>query len=367
MQSVTELAGKIQRERIQSIQILRAFAACAVVVFHATILVKDKTRSFNYIWSNGSAGVDLFFVISGFIILSSGVTFSRDKEGALKFLELRLVRLIPLYWLVTTVKLTLTFLAPKQSLINGVPTLWNVISSYLFIPSYNNSGRILPVVNVGWSLSFELLFYILFTICLLRNYSPLRFVGSALLMLAGLSLFRNESWPAFTSLADPFLIEFLLGMWIAKAYYSGLFKRIPLAFSCTLAAMGLLSLALSAAPDPWSRTLIWGGAAAISLIGALGLERFCVGQMVAMLVLIGEASYSLYLTHGFILPAVGFAASLAHFEGVTLSVFIIIGSLISSAIAAVFVFRFVEKPAMSFFRRQLHLRAKNHVPHPVAN
>jgi peptidoglycan/LPS O-acetylase OafA/YrhL len=89
--------------------------------------------------------------------------------------------------------------------------------------------------------------------------------------------------------------------------------------------------------------------------------------MVAMLVLIGEASYSLYLTHGFILPAVGFAASLAHFEGVTLSVFIIIGSLISSAIAAVFVFRFVEKPAMSFFRRQLHLRAKNHVPHPVAN
>jgi peptidoglycan/LPS O-acetylase OafA/YrhL len=125
-------------------------------------------------WENGAAGVDIFFIISGFVMVISSRRFV-DRAGTwLIFLRHRAVRIVPLYWLLTTVKIIAVAILGGVVLRTGLGFNF-VTGSYLFLPVTDSAGHFRPVLPVGWTLTYEFLFYLLFAAALLFPawaYSP---------------------------------------------------------------------------------------------------------------------------------------------------------------------------------------------------
>jgi len=187
--------------QIQSIQALRAIAALFVVGFHSTVLWHDKFNQNVTPWKNGNSGVDLFFVISGFIMVLSSRKLLGRADAWRRFMTLRLVRIVPLYWLATAAKLAAITALPALALHTN-PTAWNTVASFLFVPSRDAIGVIRPVIDVGWTLSYEMLFYIVFAAALFLFVEPLLIVAPAMLVLALMSFVRTTDALAIDTLAS---------------------------------------------------------------------------------------------------------------------------------------------------------------------
>lgn len=343
--------------QIQSVQALRAVAALAVVAFHSTVLWHDKASGAPVRpWENGNAGVDLFFVISGFIMVLSSRSLAGRKDGWSRFLVLRLIRVVPLYWLATAAKYAATTAAPGLSL-HTQPTAWNTIASFLFIPAYNAAGVMVPLLPVGWTLSFEMLFYAVFTMALFLAVDPVAFVAPVMLLLAAASGVVPADWPAFTSLANPLVLEFALGMLVARAFSSRTLGAVPAWLALPAGLAGLLCLGLVPTEGGWQRFGIWGMAAGVTLMACLALEPLLARIMPRLLVRLGEASYSLYLTHGFFLPVLGVVVFRLGLPRGATGVVLVASCLVASSAAALLVYRFVELPLTMALRRLFgHLR-----------
>jgi exopolysaccharide production protein ExoZ len=150
---------------IYNIQILRAIAAYLVVFHHIQSHFVDN-HSVAAVSNIGIIGVDIFFVISGFIMI---LTTSGEARSPLSFWRDRLVRIVPLYWLATfsLVGLSLIGLAPTG--LHGWD-LQDLLASLLFIPEVRADGAGMPILFVGWTLNYEMFFYLLFGLALLlRN------------------------------------------------------------------------------------------------------------------------------------------------------------------------------------------------------
>ena len=331
-------------QQIRTVQALRAIAALFVVIYHSTILSRDRTSLAQaYVWENGNSGVDLFFVISGFIMVLSSRQLRRQAEGWSKFIRLRLIRIVPLYWLVTAAKLALVTIMPAVALhtrTNG----WNAAASFLFLPSHDAAGNIIPVLAIAWTLSFEMLFYVAFAAALFLSLSPLLVVTPAMAALAALSLARQGSWPAIATLADPIVLEFVLGMAIGSLFMARDARQVHSPTAVLVGVLGLAALALLPTHDRWERVLTWGVAAAATLWAALAIEPQAGHAVPKPLVAIGEASYSLYLTHGFVLPMVGAVIVAAHLPPLATSVVLIPACVIASTTVSLLVHRHVEMP-----------------------
>jgi exopolysaccharide production protein ExoZ len=262
-------------QKFRSIQALRALAACAVAFLHCYQVVGAPTGIEGY----GAFGVDLFFVISGFIMAQVA-----GRRTAGEFLRDRLWRIYPMWWIALLPWLILLPRGVEE--IGTSLSLWPIIHGEHFV----------PILQVGWTLSFELLFYAAVTLAILsRLWIPLLAFGA---LMVG-ALFTHSALLHF--LGNPIALEFLLGVIVA---------RLPRRM--TYAAMGLAGMALLAftAPttgsaretlaDPWfalARVGQWGIPAAMILWGALSLEPVFASARFDALVLAGDASYSIYLVH----------------------------------------------------------------------
>ena len=301
--------------KLRSVQVLRGVAACAVVVFH--IFKAEGRPEAGHI---GTGGVDLFFVISGFIM----ATVAADKRpGA--FLTDRAWRILPLWFIA---------LAPWFFIqTNGLPS---ILAGLTFWPIYDNQF-VLPPLGVGWTLSFEFLFYFGFALALAtRTFVPI----AAFAVACAAAFLTNIATLDFVG--SPLTLEFLMGVGIA---------RMPRTekFGLPLIATGICGLI--AAPTFvyfWSteyyaallRSLLLGVPAALIVYGALSLDRKFNHPAWGGAVLIGNASYSIYLLHLLVIKFVpGFVA-------LPLS---IVGGILS--------FRLIEQPIIRC-RRSLLYRPK---------
>ena len=149
------------------IQGLRAFAALSVVLGHSLNSIERGSGVPPLLLQHfqGAIGVDVFFVISGFVMTISSSRLLRKQHPSRIFLWRRLLRVAPLYWLVTATKLLLIAALPRL-LASYRVSLWNGIASFLFVPSLNPKGLIRPVITLGWTLNFEMAFYLLFAFAL---------------------------------------------------------------------------------------------------------------------------------------------------------------------------------------------------------
>lgn len=180
------------KDSLHSLQSLRSIAAIMVVAFHSYVHLDARgiIAGIPAIVDAGRAGVDIFFVISGFIMVYiSQDNFGRPGAPA-DFLIRRIIRVLPVYWLYTFLIASILFVAPHLFSQGKSFDLNHLMASLLFIPWENSIGDIKPVLNVGWTLNFEMYFYCLFAITLLlgkRYLLPLLSIVMLCGSLAGLS------------------------------------------------------------------------------------------------------------------------------------------------------------------------------------
>jgi peptidoglycan/LPS O-acetylase OafA/YrhL len=348
MGRVTEQIAGPKRNYL-CVQALRAVAAALVVVHHSITMWMDWVmhRPGGPHWTNGAGGVDIFFVISGFVMTISlpGLAGKPNKAGV--FLWRRFTRIVPLYWAAITLRIVQIKLRPTEAL-NSVLTPWRCLASYLFIPTKNGAGQMFPVVVVGWTLNYEVFFYLLFACALALNVSPLAFLTPCLTALALVGTLRSPGWPDFTVLASSIVIEFLYGVILAHLATR---RKLPgNAWGMLLLAGGFVTLMLM--PEGHAPGfLAWGLPAAAVVTGAVALEDALGGRLPKWMLEAGEASYALYLSHTFILPFLGNAMRRLHMMGgPALAVSIVMGLGISF-VAGVLVHRYVEKPLMNLFKK----------------
>jgi exopolysaccharide production protein ExoZ len=347
------------------IQVLRAFAAYIVIVCHSTNLWATDvgTAPRPAYWPNGAAGVDIFFVISGFVMAVSTLGKGEGWPVARSFMERRLIRIMPMYWLVTFLtlgKMLASAMKPELGL-NHSHTAYSpmfIITSLLLIPAHNSSGGISPVVEPGWTLSFEMLFYILLAAALGFRKNAVKFIAGILIVLSIIGLFYNYSWPAFTRLCNPILLEFLAGLILGRAVLGGFKIKAIYCLPVGLASLvALLFLPISDSLNP-ARILGFGiPAFLIVLTAVMAEEEF--GKYVPLWALfIGDASYSLYLLHTIVNSAVGKFLIRVHIppQGVLLQrfeVITVLACLLVTSCVAFVVYRFVERPMTEMLRQWL--------------
>ncbi len=339
------------------IQALRAVAALMVAVHHAqhdAIVVAARAGgAFAYSgilpWM---AGVDIFFIVSGFIMVHASAGLFDRPGGARLFLGRRLARIVPLYWAATTLFAIVGLILPG-ALNSGTPGLAQIIGSYLFWPMVSTVGLVQPVYSLGWTLNYEMLFYGLFALGLLL---PGR-LGLALvtLLLAGLVATEELAGPLplpFGFWGQPIVLEFAAGMGIALLRRAGL--RLALPWRCLLAGLGVAMLASAGDAEAavvWSSVLPRGAAAALLVLAAsCGEGRTSPPSApIRSLAVLGDASYALYLVHPFVIRGL---REVAVRLGLGQPLLFIMVALAGATAAALVVHRLFEKPATTWLRRR---------------
>ncbi len=293
------------RNQLQGIQALRGLAALAVVVHHALEHSNGAARPFSPDWLTtvGAAGVDLFFIISGFIMVWTTFPQGRSPLRPATFLYRRIARIYPLYWLTCTAMLALVALGFLRS--HSFSSEDIARSLILFPPA--------PLVGVAWTLVFEMWFYILFTVLLVAGSKRVVIIGLPVLLLSTATLAGLlPAGPERDFLQSPLPIEFCYGLGLA-AIARGLIERpLPRIPATVLALTALACLGLAARfvphettahlPAP-ARVLAWG-LPSLVLVG-LSLSWRATGWFGAAVAKLGDASYALYLSHVFVMIGYG--------------------------------------------------------------
>jgi exopolysaccharide production protein ExoZ len=290
-------------KRIDSLQFLRAFAAISVMIFHGTFMLAEQLK-FNFLnkfFVGGYSGVDIFFVISGFIILH---TSKRENFSVTKFLKKRFIRIYPIYWVVTILLLLAYYFAPSpDQSFKANPGV--MLGSFLLFPQERY------IVGVAWTLTYEVIFYIVFAL----SYSVSKkclFITLAIWCVIILSTYflnitvENQ---VIQNFFNPIILEFAFGCLIAHLYAK--YKRVSVWYSIVLIGVVLFFTSwlvyfdakqydATAFTSYISRVYLFGVPAMVAIFGLLYFKRSLPSSFVHL----GNASYSLYLIHGTVISII---------------------------------------------------------------
>lgn len=335
-----------------------------VVLFHAAQIWRDMTghAGMTAIWDRGWAGVDLFFVISGFVMVWVAAERSSGVASAGRFLFDRATRIYPLWWVFCAL-MALYFLitygqpaAPDRYTGNGA--ILAFVQSIALWPTGD-----LPVLTVGWTLTFELAFYALFALLLLL---PSRWRMPALLVWgAGLAAIwvTNANPPALPDswvgiLANPLCLEFVFGACVAWVIRHVRLSRTVGVICLYVGGMAFVGVmisgeALGGLPDIRSRILSFGLSAAILVMGVVVVEKHGGLNVPPSLRALGDASYTLYLSHLLVLLALKRIVEpfgLFNHDSVAAMMSFMAFGLIVSVIASIIGYKLLERPLLRLSR-----------------
>ncbi len=299
-------SGRSSQNLLPGIQGLRALAALAVAFLHiahdAITNGGDPTGALRHItdFMPWEAGVDVFFVISGFVIVHASAALFAQPGGAMKFLESRLTRIVPLYWMMTTAFLAIAFVgsgAVHGDL--GGPAY--LAASYLFIPWARPDGMVQPALGLGWTLNYEMFFYLVFAV-FLRLKRERAVITAAGLICAFVACGQFYGFPnlQLASWSNPIILEFVAGMGIALCRAKNV--RLPGAARLALFLLGLAALHFAVAAPVAARALAYGiPAAALVAAAALNPAPVALTRLQSIFIRLGDASYAMYLVHPFVM------------------------------------------------------------------
>lgn len=295
--------------RLHSLQALRGLAVLAVLLFHM-IAVEQKYSEGEALLSSDTPwlqlGVDLFFVISGFVmVLVTRNRFQQPKELG-RFLFHRIARIYPNYWFYFL--LTLLVLLAQPHLVNSSHGSSNIWLSFLLIPNEQ-----VQLVMVAWSLIFELWFYLVFSAFLFfrEKLLPVLLTCWAAVLITFNILFDLETFSPVTKIVlHPYALEFILGSAAGLIFFSRHASRIPIIPICALASFAAIALPWFFSPQVSGtpgvvRMLLCGGSFSLLLLALTLLENRQDWTPPPVLSAIGDMSYTVYLSHILVLGVIG--------------------------------------------------------------
>ena len=348
--------------KLLGVQYLRGVAALMVVYFHLLGQIPAYTHflDFHTILDSRSlgTGVHIFFVISGFIMMATTQRIlPRD------FVTRRLIRIIPLYWLLTAALIGLYNLHYFQHT-RVTPQL--ILKSLLFIPYLSSSGRVEPLLIPGWTLNVEMFFYATFAVALWVSRAQRLLITTfcfIALVFAGLALSDPADSPILWLITRAWMLDFCTGMLIGHVYLQ---KSLNLpTWLCGVLVFGGFGLLLS--------TWLESDESALSVLPAtfilLGVVAYEVREGIALRripLLLGEASYSIYLSHTFVLGFVSVIwkrAGLMTADGLHAATFAIV-SFTAAIGCSLLVYWWVEMPLLQGLSRRQEV---TRIRHPAAD
>jgi exopolysaccharide production protein ExoZ len=344
---------------ILSVVYLRAICAVFIVLFHAAgrdDITGSGNSKIEQVFSLGASRVDIFFVISGFVLFIA--TASRGGEAPGAFLIRRIMRIAPLYWLFTLV-LAFAALGWPKLFPNLNPTAQDIALSLFFIPHFSASkpDKIWPILVQGWALTYEVIFYLVFAVALFArraNWLPIiamLFVGA---VLTGL-LVQPTSAVGIT-VTDPVLLEFLGGAAFGQLWLKG--WRLSRLASWTLFGLALTGLVLGTWAAqiwvPW-RAAFLGVPALMIVMGCVMLDADRPWRKRPWLQEIGQASYSIYLIHGIVISVVAKAFQLTKLADGSVASGLLFVAICGGAatLAGIASWRMIEKPLADWVKAAL--------------
>jgi peptidoglycan/LPS O-acetylase OafA/YrhL len=290
----------------EGVQALRFFAAFLVLINHSTFYASERLLPGVGFWQQGATGVNIFFVISGFVMVVSTITLRGRTDGWRIFALHRISRIVPLYWAATSFKLAVFILLPS-AILHSQFDIFHIVSSYFFIPTVNADGEFKPFLAVGWTLYFEMFFYGLFALALYLRCNLYFFLGTVLLVFASLSMYRTQAVAA-TMFFDAIVLQFFFGMLVARtSLQADALKKVTVRFPIVPALLSLVGTALLLAPfevPGLAEAFRTGVPATMIVLGVVLLEPHLKGRLPKSLLLLGDASYAIYLFHPLIAPAI---------------------------------------------------------------
>ena len=288
---------------ILSIQYLRGIAALLVVLSHiAWKNIQAGGDTMHWWHEAGQFGVDIFFIISGFIMVYITQNMHQKPHGVRTFIKKRFIRIVPLYWFYTIIALTIFIVMPER--VNSAGGDTQIFKSLFLLPLASSENYL---VGVGWTLHYEFIFYILFAFGLLLTRALGNIaVGSVILFSVYYASFismEGMSYIAHSFLNDIF-IEFALGMLLFHIINN--LKRFHISLSFLSIGIGLLQFYYLHTGGSFTgiHHIDTGMSAFLICFGVISLEYFLVKKEIKLLTKLGDASYSLYLLHPFVLVAV---------------------------------------------------------------
>jgi len=351
-----------QQKNLQLIQMLRGVASILVVLYHITVNCFEITgQTFLFgIFNFGGSGVDIFFVLSGFIIAYANVNILAKPAATGTFLKRRFVRIFPIYWIIITCFLLLQLLLPSFYNTTFDTGFNNIVQTYLLLPGH------VMLNGVSWSLTNELFFYLLFTLAILIPGKKISFwlMVSYFTLLIVLALTNQPAMNrnAYTEiLVFPMNIEFFLGVFIVL-----LVNHIPKNQSYPILIAGILlfvggaflnnndvAVVSSSSNPALNRVLLFGIPSFLVILGLVKMELSRTVKMHNLFLKLGDASYSIYLIH---LPiVVAFFKLLVKFN-ITNSVVLYLLTfflLIMVCAGGIYIYQYVEKPLIKTLNKLL--------------
>jgi peptidoglycan/LPS O-acetylase OafA/YrhL len=347
------------RNTVKSIQLLRAVAALSVVYVHCT------TAGDYQFPSTGAFGVDIFFVISGFIIAYMG---SRNTD---RFLIKRIIRIWPLY-ILGTVAMTLTVLLFPHLVHSTTVSVTGFITSVLFIPYQGNRG--FPILGQGWTLNFEMFFYLLMALCVMliknKKYNAIVCAGALVVFLIVINLINHDIY-ILSRYQNGLFPEFIYGIilyYVYERYGKQPLKTNNFVRIAALLLLAILSYAYMVFGDIYqfnisgNRNINWGIPSLLLVASLLFLEQHIRdSKLVKWGMELGEASYAMYLFHYHIVTLFSrlvFPRIFGNSKGFAMELLKLIIAICATVFFSVLIYEFIDKPIQKFLRGILR-KSKN--------
>lgn len=325
---------------LNNLQILRAFAALNVVLFHIIAIAAEQgfaIPSLEFLRGWGANGVDIFFVLSGFIMVY--IAEMRPRKP-LSFLHSRAIRIVPIYWILTLVGVAAILLSGdfRGDPVSSEP----ILASFLFLTRWTTME--MPVLYVGWTLEWEMLFYLIFGACLLFKNKTAQFT-LPLVILAALVVFGGQ---------DPIILEFGFGMIIAKLSKLKAIQKSAGLIAFTGAFMLVANIWVK--PDI-PQAVLWGIPSALLVLGLATTKqcKFPLGEH------LGDASYSIYLIQVFTIPV--FYKIAEKLVPDMSNLLLAIACLIGTALAGSIFHLVIEKPVGKLLTGKMRLARPSYNKH----
>jgi peptidoglycan/LPS O-acetylase OafA/YrhL len=299
----------------------------------------------------GDCGIDVFFVISGFVM------FFVTKDNSMSprtFLLRRIIRIVPLYWLATILYLIL-FLASGYGRANEL-VFSHIIQSMLFIPHVNpGTGTNVPLLRPGYTLNYEMYFYFLFAALLFVSSTGKRL---ALLVAYGIAVsllfvVTDPQAPVLRIYENPIILEFVAGSVLGYLYVNGYLAKISPWIGLAMAVLGAAGLPYFHLKNSDFETFTQGGPAALLICGVLTLEAANRLPKIEFMKTLGDSSYSIYLANPIILSALNGAMRFLRVpvENPLVGTPLVLFGLGAAALGGYITYKFIELPLTGWCKR----------------